>query len=309
MNPFPAAEAKQADMNFAMRLSFGVGLFMLALKTYAYTVTQSTAILSDAAESVIHVFAVGFAAYSMWLSFKPADQNHPYGHDKITFFSAGFEGAMIIFAALYILYESVHKLVYGMAMHNIGEGVIYILAASLINLVLGLYLIRKGKTHHSLILEANGQHILTDCWTSLAVVAALGLVSYTGIALFDPLVAILAALNILRTGSALIQQSVGGLMDKADNHLQQRIEAILDRETKKHQLQYHHLRHRPVGNRLFIDFHLLFPSETTILKAHDVASEIEALLRSQLEKSVEVTSHLEPLEQHNLIHDRFGLPI
>lgn len=302
-------QSKQADMNYAMRLSFGVGLFMLALKSYAYAVTDSTAILSDAAESVIHIFAVGFAAYSMWLSFKPADQNHPYGHDKITFFSAGFEGAMIIFAALFIVYESVQKIIFGVPISNIGQGVAYMMGAALINLALGLYLIKKGRAHHSLILKANGKHILTDCWTSIAVVIALLLVSFTGIALFDPLVAILAALNILRTGSILIKESVGGLMDKADHTLQQRIVKILDEETEKHHLQYHHLRHRPVGTRLFIDFHLLFPANTTVLEAHDIACQIEYLLRTQLDRTVEVTSHLEPLEQHNIIHDRFGLPI
>ncbi len=245
----------------------------------------------------------------MWLSFKPADQNHPYGHDKITFFSAGFEGAMIIFAACYILSQSFYKLTFGTSLSHINEGVFYILAAVFINLALALYLIRKGKTHSSLILEANGKHILVDCWTGVAVIIALLLVDTTGITLFDPLVGILAALNILWTGSQLIKQSVGGLMDKADAKLQQRIEQILSAETKKHHLEYHHLRHRPVGNRLFIDFHLLFPEETTILKAHEIASEIEYLLTSQLEKNVEVTSHLEPLEHHNLIHDRFGLPI
>lgn len=298
---------KQADMNYAMRLSFGVGLVLLVIKTYAYGITGSPAILSDAAESVIHVFAVGFAAYSMWLSFKPADRNHPYGHDKITFFSAGFEGALIIFAALYILYESIYKIIFGISVSNVDEGIAYLLAAALINLILGLYLWRKGQDHRSLILEANGKHILTDCGTTVAVIAALLLVKATGIVLFDPAVAILAALNILWTGGILVKESVGGLMDKADQGLQENIRRILDSETKKHNLQYHHLRHRPVGNRLFIDFHLLFPEETTLLQAHEIASEIEYLLTSQLNGTVEVTSHLEPLEQHNLIHDRFGL--
>ncbi len=296
-------------MNQVMRSSCGVGLFMLALKTYAYFITGSAAILSDASESVIHMFAVGFAAYSMWLSFKPADENHPYGHDKITFFSAGFEGAMIIFAALYILYESASKIIFGSPLQNIGEGVIYTLVAVFINLALALYLLRKGKVHDSLILKANGKHTLADCWTGVAVIIALVLVEVTGITLFDPLVAIFAALNILWIGSKLLTQSVGGLMDKADANMQQRIDEILAAETKKHCLEYHHLRHRLVGNRLFIDFHLLFPEETTILKAHEIASEIEHLLTFQIGKVVEVTSHLEPLEHHNLIHDRFGLLI
>jgi len=297
------------DMNFSMRLSFLVGLFMLLIKTYAYYITGSTAILSDAAESVIHVFAVGFAAYSMWLSLKPADQNHLYGHDKVGFFSAGFEGAMIIIASLFICYESAHKIMYGVVLENVDSGVLFIVLAIVINLLLSLFLIRKGKKYKSIILEANGKHILTDCWTSCGVVVALILVKLTGVLLFDPIIAILIAINILWTGYGLIKKSVKGLMDGADIELHKKIEEIIREYTQLHHLQFHHLRDRASGYNIFIEFHLLFPSDISLKNAHEKASELEAILKKSIDRKTEIITHLEPSEHHDEIHKKYGLPI
>ncbi|MBL7962110.1 cation diffusion facilitator family transporter, partial [bacterium] len=205
---------------------------------------QSAAILSDAAESVVHVLAVSFAAYSLWLSTKPADKTHLYGHDRISFFSAGFEGAMIIMAAIYIIYESVMKWIRGLYLENIEVGTFFIIAATLINGLLGWYLVSKGKKNNSLILIANGKHVLTDSWTSFGVIAGLVLTMITGWLPFDPIVAILVALNILWSGGKLIRQSVGGLMDEADPEVHKKITAILEQETKKHSIVFHDVRHR-----------------------------------------------------------------
>lgn len=302
-------DSDRRDMNFAMRLSFLVGLFMLMIKTYAYFITDSAAILSDAAESIIHVFAVGFAAYSMWLSLKPADANHLYGHEKISFFSAGFEGAMIIIAALYIYYESIHKIIYGVELQNIGLGLIFIIAAVLTNFILGFYLIRKGSKYKSIILEANGKHILTDCLTSFGVIIALVLVKLTGLTILDPIVAILAATNILWTGSKLMKKSVSGLMDQTDPSIHRQIVSTLKKETMSHNLDFHHLRHRTSGNKLFIEFHLLFPNDIPLGNAHEMASEIESKLQENLDMQVEISSHLEPKLHHDDIHEKYGLPI
>ena len=299
----------QKDMNFSMRLSFLVGLFMLIIKTYAYYITGSAAVLSDAAESVIHVFAVGFAAYSMWLSLKPADDNHLYGHDKVSFFSAGFEGAMIICAALFITYESIHKIVFGIHLENVDEGMFFIVAATMINLFLSMYLIKKGKKYRSIILEANGKHILTDCWTSFAVITALLLVKLTGIALFDPIIAIFAAINILRTGFKLIKKSVSGLMDQADVTLNNQIVKLLKKETELKDLEFHHLRHRLSGHKIFVEFHLLFSEDLKLGEAHEIASEIERNLKEELEGDSEILTHLELKTQHDDVHRKYGLPI
>jgi cation diffusion facilitator family transporter len=297
------------DMNFSMRLSFLVGLLLLLVKSYAYYITGSTAVLSDAAESIVHVFAVGFAAYSMWLSLKPADENHLYGHDKVSFFSAGFEGAMIIFAALFIAYESIHRIVFGLKLENVSEGIFFIILSIVINLFLSLYLIKKGKKYKSIILEANGKHILTDCWTSFAVIVALFLVKFTGITLFDPIVAILAALNILRTGTKLIKRSVSGLMDQADSHLHQHIVTILTKETQQKNLEFHHLRHRLSGYKIFLEFHLLFPEDIKLGEAHEIASEIEHYLQKNLDTESEIFTHLELKKHHDDIHKKYELPI
>ena len=152
----------------AMRVSVMIGFFMLGTKVLAYWMTGSAAILSDAAESVVHVVAVSFAAYSLWLSRKPPDPTHHYGHDKIAFFSAGFEGAMIVLAAIYIVFESIHRLIAVPKLENLGTGALLVLVAGLVNGALGGYLVWIGKKHGSLILVADGQHVLTDCLTSLA---------------------------------------------------------------------------------------------------------------------------------------------
>lgn len=285
------------DMNFSMRLSFMVGLLMLLIKPYAYYITGSAAILSDAAESVIHVFAVGFAAYSMWLSLKPADENHPYGHDKISFFSAGFEGALIITAALFIIYESIYKLMYGFELQNVDAGMFFIVLATLINISLSIFLINKGKRYHSIILEANGKHILTDCWTSFAVIFALVLVKVTGIALFDPIVAILAGANILFTGLKLIRKCVSGLMDQVDVEVHQTIEHLLKKETKLKGVEFDQLRDRLSGHKIFIEFRLLFPQDIMLSKAHEQATEIEQYIKENLDRESEILTHFE-LKNH-----------
>ncbi len=211
------------EMSRAMALSVAIGFFMLALKIYAYVITGSAAILSDAAESIVHIIAVSFAAYSFWLSLKPADQSHMYGHDRISFFSAGFEGWMIALAALYIIYEATHKWLSGLALENIGTGTAYTSLSVVINGALGWYLVVIGKKYHSLVIEANGKHVLTDSWTSIGVVVGLLLITLTGWLPFDPLIAILVGINILWTGYKLIRRSIAGLMDESNPEIDQQL--------------------------------------------------------------------------------------
>ncbi len=289
-------------LKFAMRLSLGVGLLMLIIKIYASVITGSAAILSDAAESVVHVFAVSFAAFSLWLSMKPADKTHLYGHDRISFFSAGFEGAMIIVAGLYILYESIEKWLTGQYLENIEQGIGFIMLATVINGGLGWYLIRQGKKYHSIILEANGKHVLTDSWTSLGVIVALLLTLWTGWLPFDPIIAIIVATNILLSGAKLVRRSIGGLMDEADPNINKKLTEILQQESEKYDVQFHHLRHRNAGNKLIIEFHLLFHKDVPISKAHEQATIIERTIMNSISMQTEVTSHLEPIEGHDEAH-------
>jgi cation diffusion facilitator family transporter len=291
-----------ALLRSAMRLSLGIGFFMLAMKVTAYWITGSVAILSDAAESVVHVVAVSFAAYSLWLSQKPADRSHHYGHDKITFFSAGFEGGMIVLAAFYIIYVSVQRWLGGLHLENLGTGTLLTLAAALINGALGLYLVWIGGKHRSLILEANGKHVLTDSWTSFGVVGGLTLALITGWLPLDPILAMVVALNILWTGGKLMRQSVGGLMDEVDEELETRIRNLLWEMTKEAGVQFHGLRQRNAGSTVWVEFHLLFPKGTLLDSAHALATRIEDRLQHELDVKAEVISHLETLEDHGEVH-------
>jgi len=298
-------DPKNARMQrFAMRLSLGVGFFMLASKLTAYWITGSAAILSDAAESVVHVAAVSFATYSLWLSLKPPDRTHLYGHDKISFFSAGFEGAMIVMAAFYIIYVSIQEWIAGLRLEHLGTGTGLILLASLINGALGLYLVSSGKKHRSLILEANGRHVLTDCWTSVGVILGLSLAMLTGWLEFDPIVAILVALNILWSGGQLIRRSIGGLMDEVDPEVEGQLKALLDAHTSRLRLRYHGLRHRSTGNTIWVEVHLLFPQGTPLEVAHTLATEIEEQIERELPNHTEVITHLETIEDHAQVHHR-----
>jgi cation diffusion facilitator family transporter len=285
-----------------MRLSLAVGVLMLAGKTSAWWFTGSAAILADASESVIHVIAVGFAAASLHLSRRPASPRFLFGYEKIAFFSAGFEGALIIFAAITIIVSAVAKWFRGIELAHLGAGTLIVVGASLINAGLGWYLVRTARRNHSIILEANGRHVLTDSWTSFGVVAGLCLVLLTGWKPFDPLCAIAAAMHILWSGGKLVFRSVGGLMDYADPETGKRLRAKLDAICADLGVQYHGVRYRHTGQRLVVIVHLLLGSDTPLGEAHRIATEVEERLARDLGLPADVTTHLESLEDHAHIH-------
>lgn len=285
-----------------MRLSLAFGGVMLMGKVGAYVLTGSAAILSDAAESVIHVVAVGFAAFSLSLSLRPPGPRFPYGYERIAFFSAGFEGGMIVVAALFIIYSAVAKWLGGLQLERLGTGTLLVLAAALLNGALGWYLIRVGRRTQSLILEANGKHVLTDSWTSFGVVGGLVLVMVTGWKPFDPLFAIAVALNILWSGGRLMFDSVGGLMDYSDPSVHREVEVSLAAFTRDHGLSYHQLRCRNTGNRVLVEVHLLFPFGLPVGEAHRLATLLEEQLPRRLSREAEVITHLEAVEDHGEVH-------
>ena len=289
---------------FAMRLSLAVGVLMLLGKTAAYYVTGSAAILSDFAESVVHVIAVAFAAFSLRLSAKPAVPTFLYGYERITFFSAGFEGAMIIVAAVWILFEAIEKWLRGLRLEHLGRGSLLLLGAGLLNAWLGWYLLHVGKRSHSLILEADGKHVLTDSLTSFGVVAGLGLVMLTGWKPFDPLIAILVALNILWSGGRLAWRSAVGLLDYSDPRTGKQIREKLDALCNELGLLYHGVRYRTTGYRQIFEVHLLFPHSTAVGEAHRLATALEERLPVELAFPAEVITHLESLEDHANVHSR-----
>jgi cation diffusion facilitator family transporter len=300
--PLLRLEQQNRDARFAMRLSLLVGVLMLVGKGAAYLFTGSSAIFSDAAESVVHVVAVAFAVFSLWLSTRPAVPQFHYGFERITFFSAGFEGAMIVLAAGSIIVTTTQKWRRGLTLDNLGGGVALVFAAGVVNAFLGWYLLRMGRRNHSLILEADGKHVLTDSWTSFGVVGGLGLVMITGWKPFDPLVAFSIAANIMWSGGRLMWHSTKGLLDYSDPKIGHEIRNRLDVICDELGLQYHGVRFRTTGHRQIIEVHLLFPQATAVGEAHRLATMLEERMTTDLEVPAEVTTHLESLEDHAEVH-------
>lgn len=297
------ATGVEASQRAAMAVSLSAGIVMIGVKAGAYALTGSPAILSDALESVIHVAAVGFAAWSLWLSQRPADRNHPYGHDKVSFFSAGMEGALIAVAAVVIIVQAVAAWLGGLEVQRLGLGAALTALAGALNGALGGWLVWQGKRTGSIILEANGRHILTDCVTSVGVVAGLLLALATGWLPFDPIVAILVAANILHSGVGLVRRSVGGLMDEASLQTDEAIRGTLERVATPRGIAWHGVRFRDSGRTTWVELHLLFRRGTPIEVAHEQATEIEEAIGGALPSRAQVITHLESAEDHEEGHD------
>ena len=290
----------------AMRASLAVGCIMLAAKTGAWLLTGSAAIFSDAAESVVHLFAVAFATFSVWLCAQPAGRRSPYGYERVAFFSAGFEGLLIVSVAILIIVEATHKWRTGIQIGNLGAGALITAATVVVNGGLGWYLIRVGRRANSLILVADGKHVLTDSWTSLGAVAGLSLVLLTGWKPFDPLFALATALNILWTGAGLIWRAAAGLMDITDLHTERQVGTLVERTAAELGIRWHDLQFRDTGRRLLVTVHLLFAETTPIGSAHRIATEFERRLAAALARPADVVTHLEAAEDHGQVHPVSG---
>ncbi len=284
-------------------LSILAAVLTIALKAAAYYFTGSIGLLSDALESVINLVAALIALLLIKIAAQPPDDDHAFGHDKAEYFSSGIEGVLIFFAAFGIFYSAVPRLFAPQSLEHIGIGLSITLVATLINLIVGLILIRAGRQHHSIVLEADGRHLLTDVWTSVGVVLGIVIVGLTGWFVLDPIIALLVALNILWTGFQLIRRSALGLMDTAVSpETQGKIEEILDGYIKEKKIDYHALRTRQSGARKFISVHILVPDDWTVQKGHDLTEEIEDEIRQAVPEST-VFTHLEPLEDPSSFYD------
>lgn len=284
----------------AIIISFLISFLMLGGKVYAFYLTQSTAILSDALESIVHLLVTGFSAYSVYLAQKPADRSHLYGHDRIVVFSIGLEGTIVFGVGAIIVFEAVRVLLTGPELAALGYGLAITAALAAINLVLGLYLVRQGQRINSNVLEANGHHVLSDMWTSLAVLGGLALVALTGIQWFDPLVALLAGVHISRTGFKILKRAVFQGMDQTNQEVTDLFLKVLDQSKQENLIaDYHQLRHREVNGTRWIEVHLLFHDQLSLQAAHTQATEVERRLRkARPTETVWVTSHLEPFQDH-----------
>lgn len=277
-------------------LSIGAALLTILLKAGAFVLTGSVGLLSDAAESLVNLVAAIVALLVVRYATRPPDEDHPHGHDKADYFSAGFEGGLIILAAGSIAVTAVMRLLDPQPIESVGIGVAVSLVASVVNLFMARALITAGREHGSVVLEADGEHLRADVITSVGVVIGLGAVVATGWEWLDPVIALIVAVNILVTGAQLLRRSAAGLMDAAlEPHTLAEIEAVLD-QMRSPELEFHALRTRRAGRRAFVSVHVLVPGDWSVHRGHDLAEEVEARLRAVAGRGASVLTHLEPLD-------------
>ncbi len=276
-------------------LSLSAAFLTVVLKLVAWHITGSVGLLSDAAESVVNVVASLAALYALWYAAQPADSAHPYGHEKIEFFSSGVEGTLIFGAAIGIFLTAFHHLARPDLPSNISWGVAISVLSALINFGVARVLLRVGKHENSIVLEADGHHLMSDVWTSLGVALGLVLAFWTHWTWIDPALAMLVAVNIVRIAFSLLRRSVDGLMDRAleEDEVRQ-IRAAIENSLEP-AMKYHALRTRRAGSRRFADYHLLVPGDCTVSAAHDVEVRIGRAVESAV-SGVEVSAHIEPIE-------------
>lgn len=297
-----ASPPPQGSSSFRIRLaaasaSLLVGVGLMASKFYVYRLTGSSAFLSDALESIINVVAAAFALTSVVIAARPPDATHPYGHGKIEYFSVGFEGAMIIGAAIGIVLKAWPQILQPRPLPNLGDGLVISSAISSVNLALGAALIGAGKRTNSITLIADGKHVLTDVFTSLGVVLGMLVVWFTGWIWMDGVVACLVALNILFTGWNLIRHSFSSLMDASDPDLLEEIAQILNRHRKEDWIDIHQLRARRYGSFVHLDFHLILPREFTLDRGHREVKELQRIFQSHYGEAVDVNIHVDPCSE------------
>jgi cation diffusion facilitator family transporter len=299
-----------------MIIAFAVNVMLMVSKFVGYWITGSSAILSDALESIINVVTAAFALWSVIVAARPPDEDHPYGHGKIEFFSAGFEGALIIFAAAGIFLEGIRQVMDPKALPQLESGLAILVAVTLINLALGWSVLRTGKRLGTLVLQAHGKHILTDVYTTAGVIVGLGLVDVTGWFQLDGAVACLVGTNILVSGFLLVKQAFGGLMDASDPALLDEICRILEEHRKHVWIDIHRLRAWRSGQRVHVDFHLIVPRDLPISEGHGEVKELEAILWEHFDGHVDVLIHLDPCDdpecpvcRHDPCHLRNGTTV
>ncbi|NRA36819.1 MAG: cation transporter [Planctomycetes bacterium] len=289
----------------AAAISVWVALVVMALKVYAAINTNSAAAASDAIESVVHICALAFMVYAIRLAHTPADAGHPFGHGKVEFFSVAVESGFVLLAGLLVVIWSGNALI---SEHNIQDlelGLGLMLTVSLINTVLGWWLIRSGKKMESAIIEADGYHIFGDALTSWAVLVGLGLVYVTGWQWVDAILAGLVGLHLIRTGIRLLRKALAHLMDAADPAILRRVIGAINEIRQDNWYDIHALRVHSVGSQLHVDFHLVVPAEWTIEDAHHISHDVEDHILKSLNIEGSVIVHMDPKKETDHYRELF----
>lgn len=291
-------------------VAIGAAVATIALKVVAAAITGSVGFLSDALESGVNLVAAGVAMWAVRLAAKPADLGHHFGHGKAEYLSSAIEGTMIFVAAAAILWTSIRRLLDPVELEQTGFGLALSTAATLINLAVGGALVRAGRHHRSIALAADGKHLLTDVVTSIGVLVGIALVTLTGWARLDPIIALLVGLNILWTGAGLVRRSASGMLDASlpPDDLAA-VNAVLDRHRRAGRVSFHALRTREAGRQRFVYMHVLVPDEWTVKQGHDVARAIEREIADVLPGTTTFT-HIEPRDDPaSYGHDDLPRPV
>lgn len=303
---------KQKSLTGYGWLSITAAMSTIALKSYAYLLTGSVGLLSDALESVINLVAAIIMLVVLYIAAKPPDEGHPYGHEKIEYFSSGAEGVMILLAAVSISITAWERLWHPQLLQQLDLGIAISVLASMINLVVAIILKRAGKRHNSITLESDGKHLMTDVWTTVGVLVGIGIIfvansfeeslamarslGLNGWEILDPIIAIFVAFNILWAGLQLIQRTIYGLMDGALESVEQaKITEILSQFVSLNGIAYHALRTRYAGARCFMSVHILVPGTWTVQQGHDLVELIEQRITAVFD-NIDIDTHLEPIE-------------
>ncbi|OJV13023.1 MAG: cation diffusion facilitator family transporter [Dyadobacter sp. 50-39] len=275
-------------------LSFVASILLTGLKFFAFYLTSSNAILSDALESIINVIASGFAFYSVYLSSQPKDRNHPYGHGKVEFFSAGFEGALIIIASIFIVVEAINRLREPAPISNLAEGSLFIVFTILVNTAIGYKLLTEGRQANSLALVADGKHLMSDSISSVVLIVSVGLIMLTGYVWIDSVASLFFGLFLAFSGSQLVSKSVAGLMDASDELLLDKVIHTLNAHKKDEWIDVHNLRAQQYGSDLHIDCHLTLPYYWELQKVHETIHDFENILKASQVGETEIFVHADP---------------
>lgn len=300
-------EAAQNERVRAILISLFAGAVILALKAAAYYMTGSMALQSDAMESIVNVVAAAFGLVAVLFAGQPADRNHPYGHGKMEYFAAAFEGGLITLAAIIIIYESIMALLSGLELKSLGLGMALNLAAGALNGLLGWWLVRTGRRLRSKTLEADGRHVLSDFYTTAGIFVGLILVMATGSWWLDPLVAMAVGVLLARTGFGLVRESAAALLDEEDSAMIEKIVATLDRLLRRGVgktgiITVHGLRAIRSGRYTHVDIHLVVPEYEQVAKGHDCAERFEELLIDAAGLEGEVHTHIDPCRRKYCAH-------
>jgi cation diffusion facilitator family transporter len=302
MTTSPTAPTKRDSLKRFAWLSIGAALATMGLKTGAWALTGSVGLLSDAVESLVNLAGGVTALAMLTISARPADDDHHFGHGKAEYFASLTEGVLILVAAAAIAYQAIGRLLAPAPLDRLEFGLLISLVASAINFFVSRTLMRAGREHRSIVLEADAAHLMTDVWTSAGVIVGVGLVALTGWQRFDPIVALIIAANIVWTAIGLMRRSVDGLMDVAlPAHEHDAIESVMT-NYRGRGIAFHELRTRQSAARRFVSVHMLVPGAWSVHDAHHVAEDFESEVRTALGDATVVT-HLEPIEDEISMHD------